>query len=133
MLCNIDAFFELQDEKRSLDHNSVYSKDRSTTKDREGRADDPSAGVSNNNLKDIVSRFPQQQNSEEQILQPPRSVQLPSTALVPPKIHLSTEEDVKDISEDPICDQSDEIEKGNSIFLLSLNLVPKISKRYLSI
>merc|ERR1711899_235308 len=52
--------FSNQDEKRSLDHNSVYSKDRSTTKDREGRADDPSAGVSNNNLKDIVSRFPQQ-------------------------------------------------------------------------
>ena len=117
---NIIAFFELQDEKRSLDHNSVYSKDRSTTKDREGRADDPSAGVSNNNLKDIVSRFPQQQNSEEQILQPPRSVQLPSTALVPPKIHLSTEEDVKDISEDPICDQSDEIEKGNSILFAQL-------------
>ena len=105
-------FIQLQDEKRSLDHNSVYSKDRSTTKDREGRADDPSAGVSNNNLKDIVSRFPQQ--PEEQILQPPRNVQLPSTALVPPKIHLSTEEDVKDISEEPICDQSDEIEKGNS-------------------
>ena len=117
---NIIAFFELQDEKRSLDHNSVYSKDRSTTKDREGRADDPSAGVSNNNLKDIVSRFPQQQNSEEQILQPPRSVQLPSTALVPPKIHLSTEEDVKDISEDPICDQSDEIEKGDSILFAQL-------------
>ena len=117
---NIIAFFELQDEKRSLDHNSVYSKDRSTTKDREGRADDPSAGVSNNNLKDIVSRFPQQQNSEEQILQPPRSVQLPSTALVPPKIHLSTEEDVKDISEDPICDQSDEIEKGNQILFAQL-------------
>ena len=120
MLHNINAFFELQDEKRSLDHNSVYSKDRSTTKDREGRADDPSAGVSNNNLKDIVSRFPQQQNSEEQILQPPRSVQLPSTALVPPKIHLSTEEDVKDISEDPICDQSDEIEKGDSILFAQL-------------
>ena len=57
-----------------------------------------------------MSRFPQQ--PEEQILQPPRNVHLPSTVLVPPKIHLSTEEEVKDISEDPISQQNDEIEKG---------------------
>ena len=33
---------------------------------------------------------------------------------MPPKIHLSTEEDVKDISEDPISQQNEEIEKGTS-------------------
>ena len=31
---------------------------------------------------------------------------------MPPKIHLSTEEEVKDISEDPISQQNEEIEKG---------------------
>ena len=84
-----------------MDHNSVYSKDRSGTSrgDREGRADDPSAGVSNNNLKDIGGSYsPDQQN--EKIQQAPGNVSQPSTVLVPPKIQLSTEEDVKDISEE---------------------------------
>ena len=83
-----------------MDHNSVYSKDRSTTRgDREGRADDPSAGVSNNNLKDITSSCPPTQKNEN-TLQASEHVTLPCTVLVPPKIQLSTEEDVKDISED---------------------------------
>ena len=83
-----------------MDHNSVYSKDRSTTRgDREGRADDPSAGVSNNNLKDITSSFPPTQQNENNI-QAPGNVTVPSTVLVPPKIQLSTEDDVQNISEE---------------------------------
>jgi len=83
-----------------LDHDSHYSKDRSTTRgDRVGRTDDPSAGVSNNNLKDIASPCPPSQQNENN-LQASGNVNLPSTVLVPPKIQLSTEEDVKDISEE---------------------------------
>ena len=52
-----------------------------------GHADDPSAGVSNNNLRDIVSPFP---NEEPNTLQPPRNMNVPSTVIVPPKIQLST-------------------------------------------
>ena len=83
-----------------MDHNSVYSKDRSTTRgDREGRADDPSAGVSNNNLKDIVSAFPPAQQNEN-VTQTQGNVSQPPTVLVPPRIQLSTEEYVKDLSEE---------------------------------
>ena len=85
----------LQDEKRSLDHNSVYSKDRSINRDRVGRADDPNAGVSNNNLKDIVSPLPNQQQEDHHSTLPPPPPHLsrPSTVLLPPQITLSGEED----------------------------------------
>ena len=88
----------LQDEKRSLDHNSVYSKDRSTTRDREGRADDPTAGVSNNELNNIDDQFEQQQ-PEQTSVTPVKKVSAPPKVLVPPKIKLSTDEDVQDISD----------------------------------
>ena len=49
---------------------------------------------------------------------------------MPPKIHLSTEEEVKDISEDPISQQNEEIEKGTLCLeyskLNSKNLCSKI-------
>ena len=103
---------QLQDEKRSLDHNSVYSKDRSTTRDREGRADDPSAGVSNNDLNNIDDQFEQQQ-LEQTSVTPVKKVNVPPKVLIPPKIKLSTDEDVQDIS-DNIAFQTSNEGKGNS-------------------
>ena len=51
---------------------------------------------------------------------------------MPPKIHLSTEEEVKDISEDPISQQNEEIEKGTSCLeyskLNSKNLILKFTQ-----
>ena len=59
-----------------------------------GRADDPNAGVSNNNLKDIVSPLPnQQQEDHHSTLPPPPHLSGPSTVLLPPQITLSGEED----------------------------------------
>jgi hypothetical protein len=73
-----------------VDDNSAYSKERSTTRrDREGNADDPSGGVSNNNLRDIDSP-----------IQATGNITLPSTVLIPPRIKLSTEDDGQDISEE---------------------------------
>ena len=92
-----------------MDHNSVYSKDRSS-RDRVGRADDPSAGVSNNNLRDIVSPLPNQ--GEQSGSQPTKNTNAPSTIIVPPKIQLSTEEDVKDLNEEEVpCNEKD-VEKS---------------------
>ena len=96
-----------------MDNNSEYSKNRSTTRDREGRADDPSAGVSNNNLENIDCQFPRQRD-EEKVLQTPRNVSVPCTLLVPPKIQLSTEDDVKHISEEGPASQDNDTGKGKT-------------------
>ena len=96
-----------------MDNNSEYSKNRSTShRDREGRADDPSAGVSNNNLENIDGQFPRHKE-EEKIIQTPRNVSMPCTVTVPPKIQLSTEDDVKDITQDDTACKENDPGKGN--------------------
>ena len=75
-----------------------------------GHADDPSAGVSNDNLRDFDGSIHNQPQAKS--LQPPRNMNVPSTVVVPPKIRLSTEEDVKDLSEEEVAQNSNEIGKS---------------------
>ena len=65
--------------------------------------------MSNNDLNNIDDQFEQQQ-LEQTSVTPVKKVNVPPKVLIPPKIKLSTDEDVQDISDNIACNEG----KGNS-------------------